>query len=140
MAVDYDGSSSTYASSANYTIAEYVGDIVDALTTVCEETDTPHPTIVTENGRALVAYQSALIFEVLGVTRPVEQTVPKELPDDAHNVMHSLLESYETLSAKNYQEAYHDILHHRDEAMSLFKLGYLTIEDCGRMRKLHRRS
>ncbi len=146
MAVDYDGSSSTYASSANYTIAEYVGDIVDALTTVCEETDTPHPTIVTENGRALVAHQSALIFEVLGVTRPVEQTVPKELPDDAHNVMHSLLESYETLSAKNYQEAYHDILHHRDEAMSLFKLGYLTIEDCGRMeaifwaacRKIHK--
>jgi len=146
MAVDYDGSSSTYASSANYSIDEYVADIVDALATVCEETDTPHPTIVTENGRALVAHQSALIFEVLGVTRPVEQTVPKELPDEAHNVMHALLESYETLSAKNYQEAYHDILHHRDEAMSLFKLGYLTIEDCGRMeaifwaacRKIHK--
>ena len=146
MAVDYDGSSSTYASSANYGMDEYVGDIVDALTMVCEETGTPHPTIVTENGRALVAHQSALIFDVLGVTRPVEQTVPKELDDDAHNVLHSLLEAHDSISAKTYQEAYHDIQHHRDEAMSLFKLGYLTMEDCGRVeaifwsacRKIHK--
>ncbi len=131
MAVDYDGSSTTYASSANYSMDEYVADIVDVLVTACNDADIPHPTIVTECGRAIVAHQSALVFNVLGVTDPIDDPIPDSLPDEAHNVLHSLLEAQASINSKNFQEAYHDVLHLRDEAMTLFKLGYLTLKDCG---------
>jgi arginine decarboxylase len=131
MAVDYDGSSSNFPSSANYTLTEYTSDIVHALTEACEESSVPHPTIVTECGRALTAYQSVLICNVLSVTELAQDPVPSELPEEAHAVLHNMLEMFQTISAKNLQESYHDALHMRDEAMSLFNLGYLTLADCG---------
>ncbi len=136
MAVDYDGSSSNFASSANYTMDEYVADVVDAITEACNAVELPHPTIVTECGRAIAAYHSALIFNVLGVTEPSQGAVPQSLPDEAHNVLHNLLEAHDSITIKNFQEAYHDVLAHRDEALSLFKLGYLTLEDCGTMESI----
>lgn len=146
MAVDYDGSSTTYASSANYSMDEYVADIVDTLATGCGDAEIPHPTIVTECGRAIVAHQSALIFNVLGVTDPIDEPIPTSLPEESHNVLHSLLEAHASINSKNFQEVYHDVLHLRDESMTLFKLGYLTLQDCGVMesmfwsacRKIHR--
>jgi arginine decarboxylase len=133
MAVDYDGSSSNFSSSANYTMSEYVSDVVSAVAQSCNEGEVPHPTIVTECGRAITAHHSALIFNVLGVTELAENPVPSSLPEEAHQVLHNLLETYNSISAKNFQEAYHDVLHSRDEAISLFNLGYLTIQDCSSM-------
>ncbi|MFQ5412122.1 MAG: biosynthetic arginine decarboxylase, partial [Phycisphaerae bacterium] len=131
MAVDYDGSSSHFASSANYGMDEYVCDVVAAITEVCNEAGAPHPTIVTECGRAITAHHSALIFDVLGVTELAQEAVPQALPEDAHNVLHNMLETHDSITIKNFQEAYHDALAFRDEALSLFKLGYLTLKDCG---------
>jgi arginine decarboxylase len=131
MAVDYDGSASNFPSSTNYTLDEYVSDVVHAVTEACEAADMPQPTIVTECGRALTAYQSVLICNVLSVNELAQDPVPASLPDDAPSVMHNLLEMHESISSKNLQEAYHDALHLRDEALSLFNLGYLTLEDCG---------
>jgi arginine decarboxylase len=130
MAVDYDGSSSNFSSSANYTMFEYVSDVVSAITEACNSANLPHPTIVTECGRAITAHHSVLIFNVLGVTELAENAVPQSLPDEAHQVLHNLLEVHHSITSKNFQEAYHDALHLRDEALSLFKLGYLTLADC----------
>lgn len=131
MAVDYDGSSSNFPSSANYTMKEYVADVVDAVTEACNSADLAHPTIVTECGRAITAHHSALIFNVLGVTELAQKPVPQTLPEEAHNVLHNILETHDSITIKSFQEAYHDALAFRDEAISLFKLGYLTIEDFG---------
>jgi arginine decarboxylase len=131
MAVDYDGSSSNFPSSANYTMDEYVSDVVHAISESCETAGLPHPTIVTECGRALTAYQSALICNVLGVTELAQDPVPQSLKEDAPPVLYNLLEMHESITSKNLQESYHDALHLRDEAISLFKLGYLTLADCG---------
>ena len=136
MAVDYDGSSSNFASSANYTMQEYVSDVVSALTEACNAMDLPHPTIVTECGRAITAHHSVLVFNVLGVTEMPEYSVPQSLPEEAPQVLHNLLDVYNSTTAKNFQEAYHDVLHLRDEALSLFKLGYLTLADCATMEGL----
>lgn len=133
MAVDYDGSSSNFPSSANYTMLEYVSDVVAAVTEACNSAELPHPTIVTECGRAITAHHSVLIFNVLGVTELSEGSVPPTLPEEAHQVLHNLLEMHKSISAKNFQEAYHDALHLRDEALSLFKLGYITLADCSTM-------
>jgi arginine decarboxylase len=136
MAVDYDGSSSNFASSANYTMAEYVSDVVSSLTEACNNAEVPHPIIVTECGRAITAHHSVLIFNVLGVTELAEYAVPQSLPEDAHQVLHNLLEMHNSITAKNFQEAYHDALHLRDETMSLFKLGYVSLADCATMESI----
>ncbi|MFH1419325.1 MAG: biosynthetic arginine decarboxylase [Planctomycetota bacterium] len=136
MAVDYDGSSSNFPSSANYTMQEYVADVVYAVTEACTAAGVAHPVIVTECGRAVTAYQSALICNVLGVTELAQDPVPTSLPEDAPPVLHNMLEMHDTITSKNLQEAYHDALHLRDEAMSLFNLGYLTLEDCGTMESI----
>lgn len=133
MAVDYDGSSSTFDSSANYTMDEYVSDIVDAIGQACNAAEVAHPTIVTECGRAITAHHTALIFNILGVTELTQQPVPQSLPEEAHHVMRNMLEMHDSITAKNFQEAYHDALALRDEGMTLFKLGYLTLKDCAVM-------
>ncbi len=68
LGVDYDGSQTNFESSVNYTLQEYANDVVYHVQTVCDEADVPHPTIISESGRAVVAYHSALIFGVLGVS------------------------------------------------------------------------
>jgi arginine decarboxylase len=130
MAVDYDGSSSNFASSANYTLNEYVSDVVSAISEACNAAEVKHPIIVTECGRAITAHHSVLIFNVLSVTEVAEHSTPPALTEESHQVLHNLLEMHNSISAKNFQEAYHDALHLRDEALSLFKLGYISMADC----------
>jgi len=133
MAVDYDGSSSNFPSSANYTMQEYCNDVVAAITEACNAASVAHPIIVTECGRAVTAHHSVLVSNVLSVTKTAATPAPKSLPEDAHSVLQNMLEMHDSISSKNFQEAYHDALHLRDEVLSLFKLGYLTLQDCGTM-------
>src|SRR5205085_348106 len=83
LGIDYDGSQTDFESSVNYTLQEYANDIIDHVQNVCDEVDVPHPTIVTESGRAIAAYHSVLVFNVLGVSGMGEADVPSELPADA---------------------------------------------------------
>ncbi len=136
MAVDYDGSSSNFHSSANYSMDEYVSDVVATIGQACTDADLPHPTIVTECGRAITAHHSLLVFNVLGVTEVAQTPVPQSLPESAHQVLHSMLESHDSIKIKNFQETYHDIVALRDEAISLFKHGYLTLKDAGMMESI----
>ena len=68
LGVDYDGSQTNFESSINYTLQEYANDVVYHIQSLCDDAKVPHPTIVSESGRAVVAYHSALIFNVLGVS------------------------------------------------------------------------
>ena len=76
LGVDYDGSQTNFESSMNYTLEEYANDVVYHIQTVCDEAGVAHPTIVSESGRAVVAYHSALIFNVLGVSGFGDEKVP----------------------------------------------------------------
>src|SRR5262249_55505148 len=66
LAIDYDGSRSTFHSSMNYTLEEYARDIIYNVSDVCDEEKVPHPDIVSESGRAIVAHHSVLIVEAFG--------------------------------------------------------------------------
>ena len=68
LGIDYDGSQTDFESSVNYTLQEYANDVVYHIQNVCDEAEVPHPTIVTESGRAVAAYHSVLVFNVLGVS------------------------------------------------------------------------
>jgi arginine decarboxylase len=105
LGIDYDGSQTDFESSVNYTLQEYANDIIYHVQNVCDEVGVAHPTIVTESGRAVVAYHSVLVFNVLGVS-----------------------ETYRGLTTKNLLESYHDAQQALDQALNLFSLGYLSLE------------
>jgi arginine decarboxylase len=128
LAVDYDGSKTNFASSANYSIEEYAADIVDALAAICEEEKIPHPDIISESGRALVAYHSILVFNILGSSELLDESKPLVIPSDAPDavmVMHDVLKG---LSVKSFQEGYHDAMQCREETLTLFNVGMMSLE------------
>ena len=128
LGVDYDGSQTDFESSVNYTLQEYANDIIYHVQNVCDEVGVAHPTIVTESGRAIAAYHSVLVFNVLGVAGMGEADVPPEPPPDAEQPLIDLQETYRSLTAKNLLESYHDAQQALDQALNLFSLGYLSLE------------
>jgi arginine decarboxylase len=127
LAVDYDGSKTNFSSSANYTIEEYASDVVSALAEICEELNIPHPNIISESGRALVAYHSVLVFNILGTSELIDESKPLEIPDDAPESVTSLNDVLKKLSVKNFQESYHDAIQIRDETLTLFNVGMMSL-------------
>jgi arginine decarboxylase len=128
LGIDYDGSQTDFESSVNYTLQEYANDVVFRVKSVCDEAGVRHPTIISESGRAVVAYHSLLVFDVLGVSNFDRYQAPPEIPADAPQPISDLFGIYRDLSKKNFLESYHDALQSVDEAMNLFNLGYLTLE------------
>ena len=128
LGIDYDGSQTDFESSVNYTLQEYANDVIYHVQNVCDEVDVPHPTIITESGRAIAAYHSVLVFNVLGVAGMGEADVPPEPPPDAEQPLIDLSETYRGLSSKNLLESYHDAQQALDQALNLFSLGYLSLE------------
>jgi arginine decarboxylase len=128
LGIDYDGSQTDFESSVNYTLQEYANDVVFRIKSVCDETGVAHPTIISESGRAVVAYHSVLVFDVLGVSNFDRYQAPPEIPADAPQPISDLFAIYRDLSKKNFLESYHDAVQSVDEVMNLFNLGYLSLE------------
>jgi len=127
LGVDYDGSRTTFDSSTNYSLAEYTRDIVYNIMEICDSEKVPHPVIVSESGRALVAHHSILIVEAFGAIEKnragslleVEETDPKPVKDMAEILEH--------IGRKNRLENLHDAQQLREQAQSMFDLGLLDL-------------
>jgi arginine decarboxylase len=129
LGVDYDGSQTNFASSMNYTMQEYANDIVFSVQEMCDAAQVPHPTIVTESGRAIVAHHSMLVIDILGVGEFDVGKAPETVPETSSRVVQNLFETYRDISRKNVLEAYHDALEYKDQALQLFNLGNLALSD-----------
>ncbi|MEP7362368.1 MAG: biosynthetic arginine decarboxylase [Acidobacteriota bacterium] len=128
LGIDYDGSQTDFESSVNYTLQEYANDVVYHIQQVCDESEVEHPNIVSESGRAVAAYHSVLVFNVLGVSGFGEQVEPPaETPTDVEQPIRDLIETHKGLSKKNVLEAFHDAQQALDSALNLFSLGYLPL-------------
>src|SRR5271156_6708625 len=126
LGIDYDGSQTDFESSVNYTLQEYANDVVYHIQSVCDEAEVPHPTIVSESGRAIAAYHSVLVFNVLGVSG-FGDDAPQQVPEDAEQPLIDLQETSRSLSSKNLLESFHDAQQALDSALNLFSLGYLPL-------------
>src|ERR1700687_4765800 len=136
LGVDYDGSQTNFHSSMNYTAQEYANDVVASIQEACDKEHLPHPDIVTEAGRAMTAHHSVLIFDVLGVHEMLSGKPPEPVSESDHKVIRDLAEVWSTISQKNVQEAYHDCLQLKEEATTLFSLGYLDLRARPRVDRL----
>ncbi|HQP93225.1 MAG TPA: biosynthetic arginine decarboxylase, partial [Thermoanaerobaculia bacterium] len=128
LGIDYDGSQTNFPSSMNYTLQEYVNDVVFGVMSLCEQASVAHPTLVSESGRALVAHHAVLVVDVLGVGEFRVGQLPDSLPEDAPLPLHHLFDTHREVSRKNLLESYHDALGYRDECLSLFLLNHLSLE------------
>jgi arginine decarboxylase len=128
----------------NYTLEEYAREVVYRLGTVCDDRDVPHPIIVSESGRAIAAYQSVLVFNVLGSSGP-RTTYPDPFPvpgdlgaeEDLPQPIRDLVYAYKAVEEGRLVECYHDAARAREEALNLFSLGYLTLELRGLAEQLY---
>ncbi len=129
LAVDYDGSKTNFHSSANYSLQEYANDVIYAVQQACDEKEIPHPDIVSESGRALTAHHAVLIFDVLGVsTQAIDVPGQITVETEEYQTIANLQQCLRGISRKNFQETYHDALQLKEEAISLFNLGYLDLK------------
>ncbi|MEL7563730.1 MAG: biosynthetic arginine decarboxylase [Dehalobacterium sp.] len=129
LAVDYDGSNTNYTNSRNYSVEEYCTDIVEAIMSVLDDTNVAHPVIVTESGRATVAYYSVLLFNVLDVEKFEEYGVPDQLDENTSEQIKNLLDVNKSINLKNIQECYNDALYYRDEIRDMFKHGRISLRE-----------
>src|SRR5215510_11396561 len=136
LGVDYDGSGTNFHSSMNYSLQEYANDVIYFVHEACDEAKVPHPDIVTEAGRAMVAHHWVLIFDVLGVNEIVSGESPPEASKSDPMVVRELTEVWRDVSRKNLQETYHYALQLKEEATTLFSLGYLDLRDRARVERL----
>ncbi len=129
LGVDYDGTrSSNSESSVNYSIQEYVNDIVDTLVEAANEHQIPHPNIITEGGRSLSAHHSVLIMEVMeSVSAPQMPEDFQPGPDD-HKLVHELSEVWDHLTPRSMLEDWHDAQDLREEALDLFRHGIIDLK------------
>ena len=128
LGVDYDGSRTNFESSVNYTLEEYAADVVYHVQTVCDDAGVKHPTIVSESGRAIAAYHSVLVFNILGVTGFREQEIPPAGPnDEPEQPIIDLRETLQNVTARNALESYNDAQQALEMALNLFTGGYLPL-------------
>jgi arginine decarboxylase len=137
LGVDYDGSRSAFDSSTNYTLQEYTNDVIYYVADVCNAERVPHPDIVSESGRAIVAHHSVLIVEVFGA---IEKIRPGEFfvyGDNEHALVKELLDIKRNLAKLNKLEAYHDAQERREDAQHMFTLGVLDLPDKAKIENLY---
>ncbi len=127
LAVDYDGSHTNYVSSRNYSLNEYCTDVVESVMTIMDEQNIPHPHIITESGRATVAYYSILLFNILDVSLIEIGSLPDTLPDDTPESIINLKEALENVNIRSLQECYNDAMYYYDETRQHFITGRVTL-------------
>ena len=133
MAVDYDGSRTSFESSANYNAQEFANDVIYVIRTVCDDENVPHPTIIQESGRYLSAYHAILVTNIQDeIETVVESLSAVALSSDDPQIVHELQDLCDTINAKNYREYYHDALENRDELFTMFNLGLISLEAKGK--------
>lgn len=132
LGVDYDGSATTGPGSINYTLDEYAANIVHRVKSACDDAGVPHPLIVTESGRAMAAYPSVLLVDVPAATSfdrdPAIEMVRSRLTEADPQPLFDLISTADGLETLAPLEALHDATQALEESISLFGMGYMTLE------------
>lgn len=138
LGIDYDGSKSTSDSSKNYSMKEYVGDIVYGMQEICDQEQVPHPILVSESGRALTAHHSCVVMEIVSEIKPNGGNVNAPIDGEEHFILTNIRELADNLEAyPNPQEIYNDATDWKEQAQNAFKLRVLSLEQLATVESLY---
>lgn len=137
LAVDYDGSKTTFHASANYSLDEYASTVVWTAKEVCDDGEVPTPTLVTESGRALTAHHAVFVVPIVDTIRPSDMELELPPTEDEHELVADMRELLGSVTAKSYREVYHDAVSNKDTMHSLFDLGYLSLVERAHVERLY---
>ena len=126
LAIDYDGSRSNFPSSANYDVPEYAADVIEGVMTACDNAGIPHPTVISESGRALIGYYSVLLVNVID-TAVFENPKLPEMPEGLPEVLLNLAEVAKSVNIRKLAECFNDALYYREEIQKAFRQGHLSL-------------
>ena len=138
LGVDYDGTrSSNSESSVNYSIQEYINDIVYTFVDASDKNEIPHPNLITEGGRSLTAHHSVLILDVLESVSAPQMPEDFQPDEDDHQLVHDLTEIWDKLSTRSMLEDWHDAEDIREEALDLFRHGIIDLKTRAQIESLY---
>jgi arginine decarboxylase len=138
LGIDYDGSKSTSDSSRNYSMEEYVADIVFGMKQVCDLENVPHPTLVSESGRAITAHHSCVVTQVVGEIKANAMGIDTSKIEDEHFLLTNMRElSVEIDKQNNLQEIFNDASQFKEQGLTAFKLRVVSLEELGKIETLY---
>ncbi|MCB4434749.1 biosynthetic arginine decarboxylase [Alteromonas sp. McT4-15] len=138
LGIDYDGSNSTNESSRNYSMQEYVADVVYGMKEMCDLEGVPHPNLVSESGRAITAHHSCVITEIVGEIKSNASQMDTSAKEDEHVFLKNMRELADTFDEQtNMHEIYNDASQYKEQALDAFKLRVLPLEELGKIETLY---
>ena len=138
LGIDYDGSNSTNESSRNYSMQEYVADVVYGMKEMCDLEGVPHPNLVSESGRAITAHHSCVITEIVGEIKSNSAQIDTSEKEGEHFFLKNMRELSETFDSQtNMHEVYNDASQYKEQALDAFKLRVITLEELAKIETLY---
>ncbi len=137
LAVDYDGSHQNDSNSCNYSVQEYATDLIEIIQQHCDLEEVKHPDIVTESGRAVVAYYSVLVFNILDVTHFETPDEPEDPSEESHEMVKNLWDIRNRIEEKTLQKCFNDALFYRDQVRALFCHGVVNLRERALAEKIY---
>lgn len=127
LAVDYMGAGAVHVHSRNYTLEDYCGALVESVRDTLDPLGVAHPHLVTESGRATVAYSSLLLFNILDVMRFEPISLPQQLEENAPEALQKLFAMVERPLDDRAEQHYLEALACRDRIRDLFRSGTVDL-------------
>jgi len=127
LGIDYDGTGNG-EHSINYTLDEYCIDVVEAIQESLDPHGVPHPIIITESGRAVVAPMSVLLFNILDVV-DFDPQVSDRPEENCCEPIRALCESKRKVDVKRLQEFYNDAVYYHDQIQEAFLRGQINLRE-----------
>lgn len=138
LGIDYDGSKSTNDSSRNYTLEEYVADVVFGMQEVCDLEKVPHPNLVSESGRAITAHHSCVVAEIVGEIRANSSELDTKKVKGEHILVTNMRYLMSELDKQNnLQEIFNDASQYKEQAAAAFKLRVISLEELAKIETLY---
>jgi arginine decarboxylase len=130
LGIDYDGTKSTSDSSVNYSLNEYVSDIVYGLKQTCDIENIPHPNIVTESGRAITAHHSCVVTNVIDEITVNKSSFKIENNHSEHIIIQNIRDLLDKdINEENYQEIFNDARQLKEQGSGAFNLGVISLTE-----------